>query len=330
MTPSALARVLPLLINKRRPAFIWGPPGGGKSAVVRQICESMKLEMRDIRLSLLDPTDLKGLPFPDVKAKVMRWLQAEFLPQDQKSKGVLFFDELNAAPQSVQAATYQLILDHQIGEYVLPPGWSMLAAGNRSGDRGVVHTMPSPLANRLVHIDFEVSNNDWDVKAQADGISVDLRAFMKFRPKLLTTTDMTNNPRAFPTPRSWYFVDDFYKAGLNHEDEFELIKGTVGEGAATEFLAYIKQIKDLPTVDQVLLDPEATKLPERPAGKYAMVTALDEKATPNNFGRIMKYVERMDKEFQVIFVRACARANDKICNTKEYMNWGTANADVLL
>lgn len=330
MTPTAIARVLPMLIKLRRPAFIWGSPGIGKSQVVKQVLDELKLEMRDVRLSLLDPTDIKGFPIPDLKAKLMRWLQAEFLPTDPKSKGVLFFDELNAAPQAVQAACYQLILDFQIGSYTLPEGWSILAAGNRAGDRGVVHTMPSPLANRLIHIDYDVSVADWDVKAMQDGKHQDLRSFMRFRPALLTTTDLSKNPKAFPTPRSWYFVDDFYGKGLNQDDEFELIKGTVGEGAAAEFLAYVKQIKDLPTPEQVLLDPENTRVPERPAARYAMVTALDEKATANNFGRIMKYVSRMAIEFQVIFVRAASRKDEKVCNTREFQDWGTKNANVLL
>lgn len=329
MTPSGLARTLPTLIKARRPAFVWGPPGVGKSQVIAKICKDMDLEMRDIRLSLLDPTDLKGIPVPDLKAKLIKWLQAEFLPTDPKSKGVLFFDEMNGAPQSVQAASYQLILDFKIGEYTLPPGWSIVAAGNRAGDRGVVHTQPSPLANRFVHIDYEVSTADWDNKAMEDKIHSDLRAFIRFRPNLLSTNDLTANPRAFPTPRSWYFVDDFYKQNLGPDDEFELIKGTVGEGAAAEFLAYVKQIKDLPTVSQVLLDPEGTKLPVRPAAMYALTAALDASVESNNFKRMFTYVMRLPVEFQVTFVRAALRRDEKIANMKEFQDWGTKNSAVL-
>jgi hypothetical protein len=153
---------------------------------------------------------------------------------------------------------------------------------------------------------------------------------MRFRSQLLTTHDLSQNPRAFPTPRTWYFVNDFYQTSLSFEDKYELIKGTVGEGAAGEFLAFVKQIKDLPTVDQILLDPEGTKVPERPAAKNAIITSLDEKVTPNNFGRILKYVARLDKEFQTVFIRAASRRDEKICNTKEFQDWATANAEILL
>ena len=88
----------------------------------------------------------------------MSFVPPDFLPT--KSKGILFLDEMNSAPRAVQAAAYQLILNRKIGEYELPVGWAVVAAGNRAGDRAVVNDMPSALANRLVHIDFKVDVDD--------------------------------------------------------------------------------------------------------------------------------------------------------------------------
>lgn len=327
MKPSSIRTTLKLLITKQRPVFLWGPPGVGKSDTVRQVAEDMKLELRDVRLSLLDPIDIKGFPVLDAAKKCMSWLPADFLPKN--GKGILFFDECNAAPQSVQAAFYQLILDRKIGKYELPPGWSMLAAGNRAGDRSVVHAQPSALANRFIHLDYDVNNDDWNHWAMDNEIHLDVRAFIRFRPNLLHSFDPTTNPRAFPTPRSWAFVDDIYKQGLSSDDEFELIKGTIGEGAAAEFSGFVRQIKDLPTVDQVLLDPDGTKLPANPGAQYAMATALDAKATTGNIARIMKYIERMPVEFQTIFIRSAIRRDSKLTGTKEYVNWGLKNSSVL-
>lgn len=327
MKPSSIRKALPRLMEKRRPVFLWGPPGAGKSDVVKQVAEDSKLELRDVRLSLLDPIDLKGFPTIDAVKKSMKWLPAEFLPT--KGKGVLFLDEMNAAPQSVQAAAYQLVLNRRIGEYELPVGWSVLAAGNRAGDRSVVHAMPAALANRFVHLDFEVNNEDWDHWAMDNEIHLDVRAFMRFRPALLHSFDPATNPRAFPTPRSWAFVNDIYKNNLPPNDEFELIKGTVGEGAAAEFSGFVRQIKDLPTVDQVLLDPDNTKLPANPGAQYAMCTALDAKATTGNVARIMKYIERMPVEFQTIFVRSAIRRDNKLTGTKSYVDWCLKNNAVL-
>lgn len=328
MKPSSIRTALPRLVEKQRPVFMWGAPGIGKSDVIGQIAEDMKLELRDVRLSLLDPIDLKGFPVVDTVKKQMKWLPADFLPT--KGKGILFLDEMNSAPQSVQAAAYQLILNRKIGDYKLPDGWAVLAAGNRASDRSVVHAMPAALANRFVHLDFDIDVNDWNFWAMNNGMHDDLRAFIQFRPNLLHSFDAASNPRAFPSPRSWAFVNDIYKNNLPQAEEFELIKGTVGEGASAEFSGFVRLIKDLPKVDAVLVDPEGTKVPTIPAGMYAMSTALDSKATANNLGRIMKYMERMPVEFQAVFMRSAIRRDDKLTGTKAYMDWGIKNQNILL
>ncbi len=327
MKPSSIRTTLPHLIAKQRPVFLWGPPGAGKSDVVAQVAEDCKLELRDVRLSLLDPIDLKGFPTVDTVKKHMKWLPAEFLPV--KGRGLLFLDEMNSAPQSVQAAAYQLVLNRKIGEYKLPDGWSVMAAGNRASDRSVVHAMPAALANRFVHLDFDIHVEDWNFWAMENDIHLDVRAFIRFRPNLLHSFDAATNPRAFPTPRSWAFVNDIYKNNLPPDDEFELIKGTVGEGAAAEFSGFVRQIKDLPTVGQVLLDPEHTKLPSNPGAQYAMCTALDAKTTTGNIARVMKYVERMPTEFQAIYVRSAIRRDRTLASTKSYVDWGLKNSKIL-
>jgi MoxR-like ATPase len=328
MKPSSLRITLPKLMAKRRPPMVWGAPGVGKSDVVAQVAKDMKLELRDVRLSLLDPIDLKGFPVVDTVKKHMKWLPADFLPT--KGKGVLFLDEINGAPQSVQAAAYQLILNRKIGEYELPDGWFVVAAGNRTSDRSVVHAMPAALANRFVHLDYDVNVDDWNQWAMAHEVHDDLRAFIQFRPNLLHNFDPSTNPRAFPSPRSWAFVNDIYKDGHTADDEFELVKGTVGEGAAAEFSGFVRLIKDLPRVDAVLIDPDGTKVPASPAGMYAMATALDAKATTGNLDRIMKYMGRLPVEFQTVFMRSAIRRDDKLTSTKAFMAWGITNQDVLL
>lgn len=327
MKPSTIATALPQLITKQRPTFLWGAPGVGKSDVIRQVAKAMKMELKDVRLSQMDPVDLKGFPVPNTTKKNMQWLPADWLPT--KGKGVLFFDEMNSAAQSVQAAAYQLILDRKLGDYELPAGWTIVAAGNRAGDRSVVHAMPAALANRFVHIDFEIDNEDWNMWAMENAVHDDIRSFMRFRSNLLHSFDAQSNPRAFPSPRSWSFVNDIYKEGHSNDVEYELVKGTVGEGAAAEFSAFVRQIKDLPSPDQVLIDPDGTKVPENPSARYAMVTSLEGKATAANFGRIMKYVDRLPVEFQVVFVRGAARKEGGVTTTKPYMDWAIKNQNVL-
>jgi hypothetical protein len=257
----------------------------------------------------------------------MKWLAADFLPT--KGKGILFLDEMNSAPQSVQAAAYQLVLNRKIGDYELPIGWAVIAAGNRAGDRSVVHAMPAALANRFVHLDFDVNVDDWNHWAMNNAIHLDVRAFIRFRPTLLHDFDANTNPRAFPTPRSWSFVNDIYKNNLPPDDEFELIRGTIGEGAAAEFSGFVRQIKDLPTVDQVLLNPDDTKLPKDPGALYALVTALDSRVTTENITRVMKYIGRMPVEFQTVFMRSASRRDSKLTGTRSYVDWCLKNSAVL-
>jgi len=158
MKASDISKSLKLLITQKQPVFLWGSPGVGKSQVVKQTATSMQLDIIDVRAILLDPVDLRGIPKINIEG-MSEWCAPSFLPTT--GEGVLFLDELNAAPPLVQAACYQLILDRRIGEYQLPDGWAIIAAGNREQDRAVTHKMPSALSNRFVHIDFTVNSHEW-------------------------------------------------------------------------------------------------------------------------------------------------------------------------
>ena len=339
MKPSALRSSLAHLVRKQRPPFLWGAPGVGKSDLVAQVAKDLDMELRDVRMSLLDPTDLKGFPVPDIEKSVMRWLAADFLPPmavkkgaktlPNPSKGILFLDEMNSAAPAVQATGYQLILNRRVGEYTLPAGWSVIAAGNRTGDRSIVHTQPAALANRFVHLDFDVNVEDWMHWAMDHNIHTDLRAFIAFRPALLHVFDPKENPRAYPTPRSWAFVNDIYQSGLSQDQEYELIKGTVGEGVGIEFTAFVRLIKDLPTVDEVLLNPDTAPVPSSPGAKFAISAALDTKTTKTNIGRAMAYIGRMPIEYQVMYIRNASRRDRSLVETKTFMDWAVKNEAVM-
>lgn len=328
MRASQIAEAVNLCVERQRPAFIWGPPGVGKSDVVAQVAAARGIELRDVRLNLLDPTDIKGFPVPDVKKKQMTWLPADFLPRD--GEGILFLDELNQAPPAVQAAAYQLTLNRQVGDYVLPDGWAIIAAGNRETDRANAMRMPSALANRLVHLDFDVNVDDWCEWAldQGDAVPVELLSFIRFRKDLLHKHEPAE--RAFPTPRSWTFAGSLINSGISAEVEFELIKGAVGEGAAAEFKGYLSVYRDLPTVDQVLLNPKDTPISENAAVKFAITASLAHSTTKDTFPRFMQYVGRMDAEWQVVYVRdAMKRTERAITTLKEFQTFALKHAHLL-
>jgi MoxR-like ATPase len=159
--PKAAKKAIRKSINKHRPVFLWGPPGIGKSDVVKQIGDELKREVIDVRLALWEPTDIKGIPYYNSDKGAMVWAPPAELPTHPDSTAIIFLDELNSAPPAVQAAAYQLVLNRRVGTYELPKGVDVVAAGNREGDRGVTYRMPAPLANRFVHLEMKVDFDDW-------------------------------------------------------------------------------------------------------------------------------------------------------------------------
>lgn len=327
MKPSKLKQAIRRSIRARRPLMMWGPPGVGKSSLLKAIGAEDNLQVNDLRLSLLDPVDLRGFPFRD--GGTMRWAPADLLPQDPDSRGILFLDEINAAPPATQAAAYQLVLDRQIGTYRLPDGWTIIAAGNRESDAGVTYTMPAPLANRFIHEDFDVDFDDWVKWAQDKQLRVEVLNFIRFRPELLNKFDPDS--RSFPTPRSWEFVSDILADGdEDPEVEMGLIGGSVGKGACAEFKAFLKIFRDLPNPDLVLMNPKAAKVPTDPATLYALCGALSVRANEGNFERFMEYAERVKPEFQVLMVRDAVTRSRNLADTKEFTDWAIKNGDVIL
>lgn len=335
MTPSQLAAILPYYIAERMPVFLKGPPGVGKSDCVRQAGAAMKLEVRDtMRGSQMDPTDIKGFPAPDAKKGVMKWLTPEFLPTDPKSKGILFLDELTSAPIAVQAAMYQLVLDRRVGEYVLPDGWAIVAAGNREGDKSVVNRMPKALANRMAHLNIEPSLDcfiKWQRQHKPD-MSPYTSAFLRFRSGLLHNME-NQGEDPFPSPRSWVMADQIMRRGHDVEVALEAVAGVVGKGAANEYVAFFSQASQLPDPDQIALDPLGTPVPESPSALYATAGMLDSVTTDvKTFRAYMPYVLRMPREFQVVYIRdqIAQKAHHDVTVTTEFRDWCVANRDIVV
>jgi hypothetical protein len=317
MKPSLVFRTLrTLTVVEKQPVFIWAPPGSGKSSVVNQLASELGIALRDIRALLLDPVDLRGLPFVGKDGR-SQWATPEFLPQD--GEGILFLDELNAAPAMVQASCYQLVLDRKLGEYTLPEGWAIVAAGNRDSDRAATTRMPTPLRNRFVHIDFEVDVHEWSEWAIKANVRPEVIAFIRFRPELLSAFDRDSN--AFPSPRSWEFVSRILNSKPDPSAEHELIAGAVGTGAATEFSAFLRMFRELPNIDAILLNPAQEPVPENAAAQYAVASALARCASETNFDRICQYLNRMPTEFRVLCVRDATLREPAIRYTAGYTNW---------
>jgi hypothetical protein len=195
-------------IQTRRPTFLWGPPGIGKSDVVKQIGEQAGREVVDVRLALWEPTDIKGIPYYNADQGKMVWAPPSELPTDPESTAIIFLDELNSAPPAVQAAAYQLILNRRVGTYKLPAGVDVVAAGNREGDRGVTYRMPAPLANRFVHLEMKVDFDDFQDWATLNKVHPEVLGYVGFAKQDLYDFDPKSPSKSFATPRSWVFVSE--------------------------------------------------------------------------------------------------------------------------
>ena len=322
------------------PVMLWGPPGVGKSDIVGQIAERHDVPVLDIRLSQMEPSDLRGIPFRS--GELVEWAIPAMLPDAQRhgTSGVLFLDEITSAPPSVSAAAYQLILDRRLGQYQVPDGWAIFAAGNRQGDRGVTYTMPAPLANRFSHFDVDINLDDWVAWAYANHIDERVIGFLRFRPELLFDFDPAHNPVAFPSPRSWEFA---HRALKKFEGQSYLLLGAlqacVGPAAGVELNAFLSTLDQLPDIEAILrgenvLSPTEIDLQYAVAstlvGHAIRVKGTDEATA--TIGNILKFARRFpQREMGVMLVSDLQRAiGTALFEVSEFDRWADAIADLMI
>jgi hypothetical protein len=328
------------------PLFIWGPPGIGKSDFVRQAAEragwtESGKAFIDVRLSQMEPVDLRGLPVPDMSARKTDWLPPTWLPFEGSSwpdAGVLFLDEASSASPSVQAAAYQLVLDRQLGEAKLKKGWRLVLAGNRVTDGGVAFRLAMPLANRMLHVEAQPSVDDWAGWAIDHGIDEDVIGFVMFRPELLSTfTDaLKSKDTAFATPRSWAMVSTLLQmqdragSGIDTETLDKLIAGAVGQGVALEFAAYRKLKEKLPDIDAVLQGKNvkcADKADVRHVTTLALAFRVIEagvkelERAQNWSQRCIQWLDALDVKWAALFISIVLRKKNIYLQGPETTTW---------
>ena len=261
--PSDSKDIVLRAMKASRPIFLWGPPGIGKSELVEQIVDSGELGnayMIDMRLALMEPTDLRGYPFRNPETNTMEWAPPADLPTQELAEQydtiVVFLDELNSAPPSVQAAAYQLVLNGKIGQYTMPGNVKIVAAGNRETDRGVTYRMPSPLSNRFRHINMEVNFEDWQVWAINNQVHQDVIGYLTYSKADLFDFDPKTSSQSFATPRSWNYVSEILNTeGFDTASAFQQkaeVAGAIGEGMAIKFCEHRKISSQLPNPEDVL------------------------------------------------------------------------------
>ena len=326
MKPTRLTTVLSSMLGQRWPAFIWGPPGIGKSAIVHKIAAEATLPVIDLRASLLDPTDLRGIPAIVDKQAV--WCPPAFLPTDTDVPGILFLDEINAAPPLVQASLYQLVLDRRVGEYILPDGWWIVAAGNRQKDRAVTFRMSSALSNRFVHLDLDTDVSDWRAWALEKELEPLVVAFIGYRPALLR--EDPGESAAFPTPRSWEMLSDIIKKFGSPQACLDIIPGVVGSGASTEFAAFVKRALNMKQMEAIVADPSTALLPKALDGLHVLTTWLVHSADRDDvIDASAVLLSRLPPEFAVVLAKEMMGVNSSFSRKDGYKSFMKKNASLI-
>ena len=357
VTLAAAKREVMVCARRKRPVFLWGAPGIGKSELVADLCESLGGKLYDLRLALMDPSDLKGVLYYNPTVGSAMWNAPPDLPSAEEAAKYpvvfLFLDEMNSAAPATQAAAYQLVLNRRIGTYELPDNVVIVAAGNRDTDRGVVYRMPSPLANRFVHLNLRVDFESWNDWALNHGINPDVVAYVTCNKNDLFNFDPRSSGTSFATPRSWSFVSELLQEDLADGELNDLVSGTVGEGVALKFAAHRKVASQMPNPSDILSGKVKDLRTKEIGAKYSLTVSIcyelkdsfdkrgGERAKENDIvawheelDHVFRfYLDNMDTELQVMMLATILRNYKlpmKTSRLKNYKDYHAKNGDYIL
>lgn len=311
-------------------------PGMGKSDMFKSIAKDFNLQLIDCRLSQADSTDLNGFPYIDLEAGISRYLPFDTFPVEgtplpEGKKGwMLLLDEINSAPNLVQAAAYKLILDREVGQKKLHDKVVCCAAGNLSTDRAIVNKLSTAMQSRLIHLEVHSDLPSWVKWATGAGIDYRVIAFLQFKPDLLHNFKADHNDVTFPCPRTWEFLSRIIKDWPRiTNDKLPLLTGTVSEGAGIEFKTFADIFETLPTSDDILLNPDTVRMSDDPSVRYAMTALVANIATDTNMDSLIKFINRLPLEFQVITMQQIMQKSIGLLQHPAVQKWKVDNADEL-
>lgn len=327
MRATLLKDTLKALFPLQRTVCIEGSPGGGKTTMVHEVGEELQVPVVERHMPTMLVEDF-GIMFPHGEDGLMYRIP-DWFPVKGKApeRGILLFDDRNQANPDLQKVLANICQARTLHGVPMPDGWMVVSTGNRQSDRAGANRVLSHLRNRETVIELETHLDDWTTWAIDHGVRPEVVSFIRFRPNLLHDFDAQRDQNA--TPRSWVEGVSDVLGTVPAEAEYECFKGAVGEGAAAEFVGFMRIYRKLPNPDAILLNPKTADVPTDPATLYALSGALAERATENNFDRVCTYTERMPPEFSVLAVSYAARKNPDLSNTQAFTKWAMAHQDVL-
>jgi hypothetical protein len=330
MRAEKLSNFLRQMIRAKENTLITGPAGCGKSALVAQATELEDADYIPIHPVICDPTDFKGMPYVgDGEANFLPYGDSRQLINAERLT-VCNIEDLGQSPVAVQASLMQVVWAKRIGVHRISDHVVFIGTTNRREDRAGVNGLLEPLKSRFTAIvEFTPSVEDWSAWALANGQPIETVAFARFKPGVIIdpppiTGDIVNRPSA----RTLTALGRLWNLGVRDP---EALGGAVGQGTASEFLAFARIFAALPSIDGIILDPKSAKVPDRDelAVLCAVSTALATRANKENFGRIISYLERLPVEYNVMAVRDSIRKNESLQNTKADIEWAVKHQDVI-
>jgi len=335
VTPVQCQTAIQRIIRAGRVPYIKGNPGICKSQLVDQFAKEHRLKVIAFHLAAADPTDLQG--FPSAQAMRMSYLPPEDFPivgdkiPDGYDGWMLFFDELSQAFPSIQNASYKIFLDKKVGQKDLHKNVVMAAAGNLETDKANTHRMSTALQSRLIHLTLEVSNMDWQRWAVTADIDYRIRAFLKWKPKLLHNFKPDHNDDTFACPRTWEFASDEIKHSPNEIDVIDLaiLIGTIGKGPAIEFQGYSLIYDKLPSFEDILKNPHKIDIPEEPSVRHALASLISHPDNLIHLPEAMPFIDRLPVEFQVWSLRDAIKKKPELLNHPALEIWKDKYGDRL-
>src|SRR3990167_5970797 len=321
MTPKKLQEILGDAVKHKEQILIVGAPGIGKTDIIKQVCVTLEADVIISHPAVSDPTDYKGLPSKSIDGS-----HADFLPFGETWKAVnakkltvWFIDDLGQSSEAVQKALMQLLLGRKLNGHQLSDTVVFIGATNNIGQRAGVSGLLEPIKSRWDSIvNLDVSLDDWCSWAIQNEMPMELIAFLRTRPELLSQFEPTKEIVNHPSPRTWASVGRRITRGVM---DFELFCGAVGKGATTEFLAFMEMAKDAPNLDDIIMNPNKAPIPEKPAMRYLVATGLAIRAKKDNFDRIFTYLLRLPQPFRVLIIRDAVEKDKKLTATKTYISW---------
>jgi hypothetical protein len=332
MKPSLISQVLPTLIDKHVSVCITGAPGGGKTSIVHQVAKDMNIGLIEKHLPTMLVEDF-GIPDMNNGKEFATYKLFDWFPWEGRSdipdRGILLFDDRNQADNDLQKVLANIQQARQLHGVKLKHGWSVVSTGNRQKDRAGANRILSHLSDREVEVEFETNLEDSCKWALQNNVNPIIVAFWRFKPNMLHDFDPNRDKN--PTPRSWVEGINPLLGNVPSETELELFKGRIGEGAAIEFKAFVDMYRKLPSPDAVLMTPDTHAVPSEGSVLYALSGAIAQRATDNNFQRVMTFAKRMPPEFTALVVRDALSRDPQLAATQAFTDYVTTDgAEVLL